>query len=108
MSIEDKRRAPEPKWLLAITTDSRHQIAQRTGETQSKITRQLSGASPLTADLVIQIARAYNADPVRALHMAGKLTTGEMRRYQGGTDSLATATRKVLLQELLRREPATD
>lgn len=104
MSTEDKRRSPESAWLLNITTDSRHAIAQRLDTTHTKINRQLNGTTPLTADLVLDIAHAYKADPIRALLQAGKLTPSDMRPYSAANNALAALTNKALLQELLRRE----
>ncbi|MEJ6013844.1 helix-turn-helix transcriptional regulator [Corynebacterium sp. H127] len=105
MSNEDKRRAPEPEWLLAITTDSRRQIAECVGVSHAQLGRQLNGDTKLTADLVLSIAHGYNTDPIQALHQAGKLTNADMAQYRGTNTSLSTATSKALLQELLRREP---
>lgn len=108
MSTEDKRRSPEPPWLLAITTDSRHTVAARLGISHTTLNRQLNTPDKTTADLIISTARAYNADPIRALHLAGKLTDTDLAPYRNTTNSLATTTSKVLLQELLRREPSAD
>lgn len=106
MRTEDKRRQPEPQWLLSITTDSRHAIAQRLGISHTTLNRQINDEGKLSADLIINVAHAYNGDVVRALLLAGKLTAGDVERYQGrgGAGGLEQFTRVALLQELLSRE----
>lgn len=106
MSI-DKRRAKMPTWLTRITRDSQAKIADKTKLSQSSLSRQLSDDTPLAADTVITIARAYSKDPIRALREAGKLTTDEVAAVTIEAP-LEKFTDRQLLNELMRRRPADE
>lgn len=96
-----------PTWLTRITRDSQAKIANKTKLSQSSLSRQLSDDTPLSADTVITIARAYSKDPIRALREAGKLTTDEVAAVTVEA-TLEKYTDRQLLNELMRRRPADE
>ncbi|MFW9097725.1 hypothetical protein ACOJAM_08650 [Corynebacterium striatum] len=91
-----------PNWLDAITTDSARTIAKATGLSHTTISRAADNPTPPPA-VVVAVARAYGYNPVVALSRTGLLTQQEAQPYTGEHD-LRTISRRVMLQELLRRE----
>lgn len=66
------------EWLKTVTSDSQRAVARALGIDHAQINRELTRG--LDADRVIQIAYAYNLDPVRALQ-----DTGHLRLHTAGT-----------------------
>lgn len=93
-----------PTWLEAMTTDSARAIAKLTGLSHTTITRASKTATP-PPGVVVAVARAYGHNPVVALSKTGLLTPDEARPCSHEHE-LRGFSKKVLLQELLRREAA--
>lgn len=94
------------QWLNTITTESHTRVAAKLDLSQSTISRMVMSPTP-NPTTVRDIARTYGADTITALHAAGFLTTEEIARHRNITP-LHTTPSAELLQELLRRERATN
>lgn len=104
-------------WISYLSTlagkeDSPHRaIAARTGIHPSTVYRWFHGTVP-TPERVIQVARAYDTDPVEALIAAGILTRADLTKPVSGWIAASNAPTAVLLRELgsrvsaVRRVPA--
>lgn len=85
---------------LAGKEDSPHRaIAARTGIHPSTVYRWFHGTVP-TPERVIQVARAYDKDPVEALIAAGILTRADLTKPASGWIAATSAPTAVLLREL--------
>lgn len=94
------------QWLNTITTESHTRVAAKLDLSQSTISRMVMSPTP-NPTTVRDIARTYGADTITALHAAGFLTTEEIAGHRNITP-LHTTPSAELLQELLRRERATN
>ncbi|MGV0868742.1 hypothetical protein [Corynebacterium kalidii] len=66
------------EWLNEVTGgESLRQVDARTKLNYSTLSRQLREGRPLTADQVLIVARAYNAEPIQALRDTGYLEPHE-------------------------------
>ncbi|MBL1080043.1 hypothetical protein JK358_37170 [Nocardia sp. 2] len=90
-------------WKLTITRGaSTRAIAAQLNSTGPRIKRHLE-SDPPAADMVIELARVYGANPVEGLIAAGLLTHSDVD--QAATkDSLARVPMLHLLEEALARE----
>lgn len=73
----------------------------------STVRRQLTGEGDLTAGVVVALARAYGANVIEALKVAGFITAAEAGR-PSLTDALRNATDVELAEEILRRALAGE
>lgn len=91
------------EFLAAASHDaSFREMGRITGINHSTIRRQLTGEGELTAPVVVEIARAYEADVIEALIAAGFISFNDANKYAVGA-SLKSASDKELAQEILRR-----
>lgn len=84
--------------------DSQRQIAQKTGITQSRFSRNLSNGT-IDAEMVITVARAYGQPVILALHESGFLTQEDMDEAAADA-ALTNASEEDLLREVLARVAA--
>lgn len=84
-----------------IGTDSHNAVAARAGVNQSTITRQLRDGR-LGYDLIVPIARAYGADPIEGLIVAGLITQDDIDMHTPRA-TLVEATDKEIADEVWRR-----
>ncbi|MGR4009186.1 hypothetical protein [Leucobacter sp. 1207-22] len=78
------------------------EMGRASGINHSTIRRQLLGEGEMTAPVVIQLARTYNADVIDALVAAGFITEDDASGHSTSV-SLRNATDIELAQEILRR-----
>ncbi|AYF72620.1 hypothetical protein D7D52_00595 [Nocardia yunnanensis] len=81
--------------------DSDRGIAARMGTNQMRVSRHLSGDSPV-AETVIAFSRTYGVSPIEGLIEAGFLTRGDVHRA-GLVEALREATGAELAAEVTRR-----
>lgn len=92
------------KWYERTVGDaSVNAVASKADLVQSTLARQLKAES-LTAEVVIAVARAYEADVIGALVECGFVTTDEVRLH-GARVTLASLTDLEVGAELVRRTP---
>ncbi|WP_169171994.1 helix-turn-helix domain-containing protein [Bifidobacterium oedipodis] len=90
-------------WLEATThADNANAIAAKTGITRSTAWRQWNDDMNFSAENVIKIARAFDADPVDGLIVFGYLKESE-RNMSAMTSALRNATDDELINEMARR-----
>ncbi|MFF2556728.1 hypothetical protein ACFVUS_37365 [Nocardia sp. NPDC058058] len=91
------------QWVDDLTGgDSTRAIAVVTGIPQATLARHLTMDTP-PVETLIEIARAYNANPVEAQVVAGIITEAEAHRAGSGSAIRLASTRQ-LLTELIRRD----
>lgn len=95
------------EWKQAVSHgDSDRAIAARMGTNQMRVSRHLSGDTPV-AETVIAFSRTYGASPIEGLIAAGFLTRADVQRASV-IEGLREATGAELAAEVTRRlaEPA--
>lgn len=93
------------EWLAKISNGAApNAIAQRAGYPASTLTRQLKRGA-LSAEVVIQVARAYKTSVLEGMVACGIITAreAEIKEILGVEEALMDATDAQLLTELLRR-----
>lgn len=91
------------QWIDELTGgESTRAIAAVTGIPQATLARHLALETP-PVETLIDIARAYNANPVEVQVVAGIITDAEAQRAGSGSAIRQASTRQ-LLTELLRRD----
>lgn len=101
--VEQSRRWK--RYVKLITrNESQGEIARRTAVSQGTISRWYGDEYPHLPDarIAVHIARAYDADPLRALVEVGVLTNEEAQRSDELPD-LALFTTQQLIDELSKR-----
>ncbi|MCU1645039.1 hypothetical protein [Nocardia sp.] len=94
---------PLKQWVEELTGgDSTRAMAVVTGIPQATLARHLTMATP-PVETLIEIARAYSANPVEVQVVAGIITEAEAQRAGSGSAIRQASTRQ-LLTELLRRD----
>lgn len=73
-------------WLATVTEDSINAIAQRLGVAQSNLNRQINGKTPMPAETVVKIARAYGVNPIPGLVEQGLISASEAADNAGLPD----------------------
>ncbi|WP_405484232.1 hypothetical protein [Nocardia sp. NBC_00511] len=91
------------QWIDELTGgDSTRAMAVVTGIPQATLARHLAVPTP-PVETLIEIARAYSANPVEVQVVAGIITEAEAQRAGSGSAIRQASTRQ-LLTELLRRD----
>ncbi|MGW4242037.1 hypothetical protein [Nocardia sp. NPDC004722] len=91
-------------WKRTITRGaSTRAIAEQLDSNGPRIKRHLEEADPPIADTVIELARAYGANPVEGLIAAGLLTRSDVD-HAATKDSLTEVPMLQLLEEAVARE----
>ncbi|AYF77994.1 hypothetical protein D7D52_33935 [Nocardia yunnanensis] len=94
-------------WVEELTGgDSTRAMAVATGIPQATLARHLTQPTP-PVETLIEIARAYNANPVEVQVIAGIITEAEAQRAGSGS-AIREATTRQLLTELLRRDKEAE
>ncbi|MEV6769893.1 hypothetical protein AB0N05_14830 [Nocardia sp. NPDC051030] len=95
------------RWIEDLTGgDSTRSIAAVTGIPQATLARHLAMPTP-PVETLIEIARAYAANPVEVQVVAGIITEAEAQRAGSGS-AIRHATTRQLLTELLRRDKENE
>ncbi|WP_459961298.1 hypothetical protein [Nocardia sp. IFM 10818] len=95
------------QWVEELTGgDSTRAMAVVTGIPQATLARHLALETP-PVETLIEIARAYSANPVEVQVVAGIITEAEAQRAGSGS-AIRQATTRQLLTELLRRDKEGD
>ncbi|WP_369637521.1 hypothetical protein [Nocardia sp. JMUB6875] len=91
-------------WKRAVTRGaSTRAIAERLDTNGPRVKRHLEEADPPVADTVIELARAYGANPVEGLIAAGLITRGDVD-HAATKGVLAEVPMLQLLEEAVERE----
>ncbi|MCU1648380.1 MAG: hypothetical protein JWN03_8655 [Nocardia sp.] len=91
-------------WKRTITRGaSTRAIAERLDSNGPRIKRHLEESDPPVADTVIELARAYGANPVEGLIAAGLLTRSDVD-HAATKDALSAVPMLQLLEEAAARE----
>ncbi|MFI1917990.1 hypothetical protein [Nocardia sp. NPDC020380] len=91
-------------WKRTITRGaSTRAIAERLDSNGPRIKRHLEESDPPVADTVIELARAYGANPVEGLIAAGLLTRSDVD-HAATRDALSDVPMLQLLEEAVTRE----
>ncbi|WP_405497331.1 hypothetical protein [Nocardia sp. NBC_00511] len=91
-------------WKRTVTRGaSTRAIAERLDSNGPRVKRHLEESDPPVADTVIELARAYGANPVEGLIAAGLLTRSDVDRA-ATKDALAEVPMLQLLEEAAERE----
>ncbi|WP_157513955.1 hypothetical protein [Nocardia concava] len=91
-------------WKRAVTRGaSTRAIAERLDTNGPRVKRHLEEADPPVADTVIELARAYGANPVEGLIAAGLVTRSDVD-HAATKDALAEVPMLQLLEEAVERE----
>ena len=89
-------------WYSTTTNgDTTNAVALKSGLVGSTLSRQLK-ADTLAPESVVAIARAYRADPIEGLVIAGLITEDDVRRH-GADVLLESLDDRVLANEVWRR-----
>lgn len=87
-----------------IAGDTPNAAAERAGLVGSTLSRQIK-AGVLSPESIVAIARAYDADPIEGLIIAGLITEADVTRH-GADVLLETLTDKMLADEVWNRMQA--
>ncbi|MEV6066577.1 hypothetical protein AB0L82_08525 [Nocardia sp. NPDC052001] len=91
-------------WKRTITRGaSTRAIAERLDSNGPRIKRHLEESDPPVADTVIELARAYDANPVEGLIAAGLLSRSDVD-HAATRDALSAVPMLQLLEEAVARE----
>ena len=90
------------QWFKEVTEgDSVNAAAKKAGLNQPTLARQLN-AGALSPESVVAVARAYGADAIEGLIVAGLVTEADVRRH-GADVLLASLDDRVIANEIWRR-----
>lgn len=89
-------------WFREVTGgDSVNAAAKAAGINQPTLARQIN-AGTISPENVVAVARAYNADPIEGLIIAGLITEAEVRAH-GADVLLAALDDRIIANEVWRR-----